>query len=81
MCFSGTAPLTAAGRHGCYIWENPGRYAADPSWVEHLVARHPSHEAVGADVDGDGDIDICTKPWTTGNEHIFLRNMLVERRP
>jgi len=35
------------------------------------------HEAKAADVDGDGDIDICTKPWS-GNLHIYLRNMLVE---
>jgi hypothetical protein len=28
-------------------------------------------------VDGDGDIDICTKPWN-GDEHIYLRNMLKE---
>jgi hypothetical protein len=26
-------------------------------------------------VDGDGDIDICTKPWSTGNEHVFLMNL------
>ena len=31
------------------------------------------------DVDKDGDIDICSKPWN-GNEHIYLRNMLKERR-
>jgi len=29
------------------------------------------------DVDGDGDIDICSKPWN-GNEHVYLRNMLKE---
>ena len=35
------------------------------------------HEAKAADVDGDGDIDICFKPWR-GSLHIYLRNMLVE---
>jgi len=32
-----------------------------------------------AEVDGDGDIDICTKPWN-GNLHFYLRNMLTEDR-
>ena len=27
------------------------------------------------DVDKDGDIDICSKPWN-GDEHVYLRNML-----
>ena len=31
-----------------------------------------------ADVDGDGDLDICSKAWN-GDLHIYLRNMLVER--
>jgi hypothetical protein len=29
------------------------------------------------DMDNDGDLDICTKPWN-GNLHIHLRHMLVE---
>jgi hypothetical protein len=31
-------------------------------------------------VDGDGDMDICSKPWSGADEHFFLRNMLVETR-
>lgn len=79
--FSGTAPLTAAGRHGSYVWENlagPGRRATAGLWREHLVAAIPCHEPAGGDVDGDGDIDIVCKPWSTGNEHVFLRNLLRE---
>jgi len=34
-------------------------------------------EYKAADVDGDGDNDICSKPWN-GNEHVYLRNMLKE---
>ena len=33
------------------------------------------HEAKAADVNGDGDIDICSKPWN-GDEHVYLRNLL-----
>jgi len=27
------------------------------------------------DMDGDGDIDLCSKPWSTGNEHYYLENL------
>jgi len=76
--FSGGGPLSAKDSHTCYIWENmAGPYGRPTTkhWVEHIVARKPCHEAVAGDVDGDGDIDICTKPWSTGNEHIYLRNL------
>ena len=45
-------------------------------WRQHLIlSGKRCHEAKAADVDGDGDIDICSKPWN-GNEHIYLRNTL-----
>jgi hypothetical protein len=31
------------------------------------------------DLDSDGDIDLCTKPWSDGNQHIFLENRLRHR--
>ena len=31
-----------------------------------------------SDVDGDGDVDICSKPWR-GDLHVYLKNTLVER--
>ncbi len=78
--FSGGGPLSGAA-HTCYIWENLAGKDGVPvagKWKEHIVAQKPCHEAVGGDVDGDGDIDICFKPWSTGNDHIYLRNMLVK---
>jgi hypothetical protein len=71
--YAGAGPLFASKKFGCYIWEN-----ADGHWIEHLLAEKHCHEAEAADVDGDGDIDICSKPWNATNEHFFLRNMLVE---
>jgi hypothetical protein len=79
--FSGGGPLSASGQHKCYIWENTAAKGEKPvsgKWQEHVISNKPSHEAMGGDVDGDGDIDICTKPWSTGNEHIFFKNMAVE---
>jgi hypothetical protein len=72
--YSGAGPLSASKKFVCYVWENTGR---GQGWIEHevLVGRQ-CHEAEAGDVDGDGDIDICTKPWNETDEHIFLENRL-----
>jgi hypothetical protein len=73
--FSGGGPLTPDVRK-CFIWENVDAKAGQ--WKEHLILEGKEcHEAKAADVDGDGDIDICTKPWN-GNLHFYLRNRLIE---
>lgn len=68
---SGGGPLSQKP-HKVYIWEN----ISNNEWLEHVIANVPCHEAVGGDVDNDGDIDICTKPWTTGNIHYYLENQM-----
>jgi hypothetical protein len=72
---SGGGPLTP-GTHKLLIWEN---VSGDGSvWKEHLILEGKRvHEAVAADVDGDGDIDIVTKPWS-GDLHFFLENKMIE---
>ncbi len=73
--FSGGGPISQ-DFHKCFIWENADGKAA--RWKEHLILEGKRcHEAKAADVDADGDIDICTKPWD-GNLHFYLRNMLIE---
>jgi hypothetical protein len=56
-------------------WENAdgrGRH-----WQEHLFQRGlETHESVSGDIDGDGDIDILTKPWR-GDLHLFVENLVI----
>ena len=73
--FSGGGPLTE-GKHRWFIWENRG----NNKWHEHVVAEGKrTHESVAVDVDGDGDIDILTKPWG-GNTHLYAENQLLRPR-
>jgi hypothetical protein len=76
--------LLPAGRENprCVVWENQG----DNHFVEKIVldSKLGGHELQVGDVDGDGDIDICTKAWgplpwngNGGNMHVdFLENLL-----
>jgi len=74
--FSGGGPLTEKLPYKWFIWENADGKAG--AWKEHLILfGKECHETKAADVDGDGDIDICSKPWN-GDEHVYLRNMLKE---
>lgn len=83
--FAGAGPLSAKGvPKKSYVWENTAGAGKNPGatkWAEHVVLEgRECHDPVCGDVDGDGDIDIIFKPWEDGNEHIYLRNMLMENR-
>jgi hypothetical protein len=72
--FSGGGPLTETPPHKWFIWEN--KDGRGGGWIQHeILSGKRCHEAKAADVDGDGDIDICSKPWN-GDEHVYLRNLL-----
>ena len=72
--FSGGGAISQTS-YQCFIWENLGKAR---KWKQHLILEGKRcHEAKAADVDRDGDIDICSKPWN-GNLHFYLRNMLIE---
>jgi hypothetical protein len=83
----GDADIFIAQNQGnIYIYENTG----NRTFVEHVVANGPGHEARVADVDCDGDLDIVAKPWGNPAEprgelaaplraHVYYKNELVER--
>ncbi len=71
-----------------YIWENVDGKGAVFAERVILDANLGGHEAVVGDVDGDGDIDICSKLWKPrpgnangGKNHAdYLENRLIETR-
>jgi hypothetical protein len=80
--FSGEGPGGGTGARGArrwFIWENTDSLGG--AWTEHLVREHAAecHEGVAADVDRDGAVDLCAKPWN-GNLHVFLKNRRGKRR-
>jgi hypothetical protein len=76
--------LLLAGRENSrwVVWENLGNL----SFTEHIIldSKLGGHELQTGDVDNDGDIDICSKPWgprpwngNSGKMHVdFLENRL-----
>lgn len=72
--FSAGVPLSVSVPNS-YIWENLDGKGGD--WKEHIVnTGKREHEAAGADMDGDGDIDILVKTWMEGEQY-YLENQLI----
>jgi hypothetical protein len=60
--FSGGGPMTSTLYKRSYIWENTD--GTGEKWEAHEVLfKTECTDAVAADVDNDGDIDICCKTW------------------
>ncbi len=76
--FSGGGPMTSDLYKRCFIWENSDGIGVN--WIQHEVLfKMECIDAVAADVDADGDIDICGKTWKDDTVY-FLKNMLIERK-
>jgi len=75
--FSGGGPMTGDLTKRCFIWENLGGQGEE--WTRHeILTEIECVDAVAGDVDGDGDVDICAKPWK-GKTPYFLENMLIRK--
>jgi hypothetical protein len=75
--FSGGGPKTGELYKRCFIWENTNGEGTE--WKRHEVLfKKECFDAIAGDVDGDGDIDICSKPWR-GAVNYYLKNMLIEK--
>jgi hypothetical protein len=71
-----------------YIWENIDGKGAQ--FVERIILDNKlgGHEAIVADVDGDGDLDICSKLWrprkdnaNEGRNHAdFIENLAIQKQ-
>lgn len=76
--FSGGGPMSADLYKRCFIWENTDKIGN--KWLRHEVLfKKECYNAMAGDVDGDGDIDICSKTWKDDKVY-FLRNMLKEKQ-
>jgi len=76
--FSGGGPMTGDLYKRCYIWENSE--GTGEKWEAHeIVFKTECTDAVAADVDSDGDIDICCKTWKDDLVY-YLRNMNKENK-
>jgi hypothetical protein len=74
--FSGGGPMSADLYKRCFIWENIEK--TGEKWLRHeILFKKECINAVAADVDNDGDIDICSKTWKDDKVY-YLRNLLIE---
>ena len=72
---SGGGPLST-DEFKMFIWENV--HGNGSEWKEHLILSGKRiHETVAADVDQDGDVDICSKAWRSG-VHFYLENQQIK---
>jgi hypothetical protein len=71
--FSGGGPMGEDLYKRCFIWENIDKIGTQ--WEKHEVLfKQECIDAVAADIDGDGDIDIIGKPWKGKNVYILRNN-------
>lgn len=67
-----TCEMEIGGEGAWFLFLNDGR----GQFTQHVILTGVAgHETRAGDVDADGDIDLCSKPWNTGR-HVYLENKL-----
>ena len=63
-------------RHQVVWYEQISRPKSAPKWKRHLIGKMPfAFEAVGADMDRDGDIDVVASAWSKGDRIVWFENL------
>lgn len=75
--FSGGGPMGKDLYKRCFIWEN--MHGEGEKWEKHEVLfKRECIDAVAADIDADGDVDICSKEYK-GEKNYYLENLLITK--
>ncbi len=75
MALGMSAPHQTQNTHQIVWYENEDP-AADEKWPKHIIARdfHDGMEAVAADMDGDGDVDVVATSWRNPGRIAWFEN-------
>jgi hypothetical protein len=67
--------LLPEGRHEVAWYENVGKQGRGLRWKKHRIGALPyAFEAVAADLDGDGDLDVVATAWAKGDRLVWFEN-------